>query len=352
MARWKTWVGIAISAAAIWWAVRGVEWGLVWPALRGANWGLLAVVFALAPVVNIGVRAVRWRILLSPVARLPVSSCASATAIGLMANNVLPARIGEFVRAYALAKHEPVATGTAFGSLFVERLFDGFALAGILYALRWVIDLPPWADTTAVVAFWIFVGFLAFQVLLVVWPRAVIGGAQWIRRRLFGGRFEEVIEGALATFVDGFRLLKRPGLVAVSVALAFAQWTLIGLTFLIGMGAFGLASEVGWEGAMFTNSITALGVAVPSSPGFVGTFQALVVKSLEVFEIDRTVAFTYSLGFHAVNYAAVTLVGFFCFFREGFSWKELERSEEELEREMAEEFETEIEPSLGSDERD
>ena len=76
-------------------------------------------------------------------------------------------------------------------------------------------------------------------------------------------------------------------------------------------------------------------MAAPSSPGFVGTFQALVVKSLEAFGIDRTVAFTYSLGFHAVNYLSVTIVGFVCFFREGLSWKELERSEKKLEREMA-----------------
>ena len=101
--------------------------------------------------------------------------------------------------------------------------------------------------------------------------------------------------------------------------------------------------------ALFTNSITALGVAVPSSPGFVGTFQALVVKSLEAFEIDRTLAFTYSIGFHAMNYLSVTLVGLVYFFREGLSWKELERSEEELERELVEEYETVIEPSLERD---
>ncbi|CAN5890519.1 lysylphosphatidylglycerol synthase transmembrane domain-containing protein [soil metagenome] len=350
MSRWKTWVGVAISAAAIWWAVRGVEWRLVGPALVAANWGLLAVVFVLAPIVNVGARAIRWRILLSPVVRLPLASCASATAVGLLANNVLPARIGEFVRAYALGKREPVATGTAFGSLFLERMFDGFALVGILYALTWTVDLPDWADTTAKVALSVFVGFLGFQVLLVVWPRRVIGAAQWLRRRILGGRFEEAIEGALATFVDGFRLLRRPGLVAVSIVLAFAQWTLVALLFFIGMAAFGLADRAGFEGALFTNSITALGVAAPSSPGFVGTFQAFVVQSLEAFEIDRTVAFTYSLGFHAANYLSVTLVGLAFFLREGLSWKELERSEGELEREMAEEFETEIEPLLESEE--
>ena len=351
MKRWKTWVGIAISAAAIWWAMRGVEWGLVGPAMRGARWELLALVFVLAPAINIGVRAVRWRILLWPVRRLPVSSCASATAIGLFANNVLPARIGEFVRAYALARRERVPTGTALGGLFLERMFDGFALVGMLWVLKRLVELPAWADTTVTLAFWIFVGFLAFQVLLVARPGAVIGSAQWIRRRLFGGRFEEALEGALATFVDGFHLLRRPGLVAVSAVLAVAQWMLITLLFWIGMAAFGIAGQAGPEGALFTNSITALGVAAPSSPGFVGTFQALVVKSLEAFDVDRTVAFTYSLGFHAANYLSVTLVGLLAFLRAGLSWREIERSDAEVGRELAEEFEAEIEPTLEADAR-
>lgn len=352
MRNWKTWVGVAISALAIWWAVRGVEWGLVRPALRAADWRLLAVVLVLAPIINIGARAVRWRILLRPVAELPLSSLASATAIGLLANNVLPARAGEFVRAYVLSRREPVATGTAFGSLFLERMLDGFSLVGILYALTFVRDFPAWADTTARVAFWIFFGFLAFQILLVVWPRRVILAAKWVGRRILGGRFEEPIEGALATFVDGFHLLRRPGLVLLSLMLAFAQWTLIAGLFFIGLEAFDLGGLTGWEGALFTNSITALGVAVPSSPGFVGTFQALVVKSLEAFDIDRTAAFTYSIGFHAMNYLSVTIVGLVAFFRAGLSWQELEHSEEELEREMVEEYETVIEPSLEIDARE
>jgi hypothetical protein len=244
-----------------------------------------------------------------------------------------------------------VPTATAFGGLFLERMFDGFALVGMLWILARVVELPAWADTTANLAFWIFVGFLAFQVLLVARPGAVIGLAQWVRRRLFGARFEEALERALATFVDGFRLLRRPGLVAVSMVLAVAQWTLITLLFWIGMAAFGIARQAGPEGALFTNSITALGVAAPSSPGFVGTFQALVVKSLEAFDVDRTVAFTYSLGFHAANYLSVTLVALFAFLRAGLSWREIERSEVEVERELAEEFETGIEPTLEADAR-
>ena len=245
MKRWKAWVGIGVSVAAIAWAMRGVEWSLVGPALADADWRLLALVFLLAPIVNVWVRAVRWRISLWPVRRLPLSACFSATAIGLFVNNVLPARIGEFVRAYALARKERVPTGTALGGLFIERMFDGFALVGILWGVTRVVALPSWAETTANVAFWIFVGFLAFQILLVVRPRAVIGAAQWIRRRLFGGRFEAGLEGALATFVDGFRLLRRPGLLAVSAALAVVQWTLVAGLFWLGMAAFGFGARAG-----------------------------------------------------------------------------------------------------------
>lgn len=344
MSRWKTWVGIAISLAAILWAVQGVEWGAVGEALQDADYGLLAAVFVLAPIVNIGIRAIRWKILLIPARRVSLASCVSATAVGLMANNVLPARIGEFVRAYALGKREAVPTGTAFGSLFVERLFDGFALVGLLYGITLLRELPGWADTTARVALGIFGGFLVFQIWLVFRSHRFVRFAQWVSSKFFGGRFEEPIERAIVTFADGFHLLRRPGLVMASLGLAVAQWLAIAATYWIGMEAFDLGR--GWSAALFTNSIVALGVAVPSSPGFVGTFQALVVKSLEAFEIDRTSAFTFSVGFHAANYLSVTVVGLVYFFREGLSWSELEHSEEELERELEEEFELEIEPVL------
>ncbi|MDX1623379.1 MAG: lysylphosphatidylglycerol synthase transmembrane domain-containing protein [Gemmatimonadota bacterium] len=355
---WKTWVGIAISLAAIWWSVQGVDWSAVGTALRRADYGLLALVFVLAALINVGARAIRWRILLLPTGRVPIGSLVSATAIGLMANNVLPARVGEFVRAYALGKKEKVPVGTAFGSLFVERMFDGFALVGIVYALTRIHDFPGWVDTTVEVALYLFLGFLAFQVWLLFRAHRFIAFVKWVSEKFFGGRFAEPIERALVAFVDGFHLLKRPWLVAASFLLAIVQWSLIAFTFWLGLAAFDLLAPTGVTGSLFVTSVVALGVAVPSSPGFVGTFQALVVKSLEVFGVARTPAFTFSIGFHAVNYLSVTAVGLWYFFREGLSWSELEHSEEELERELEEEFETEIEPALekreqvGAEERD
>lgn len=348
MRRWKTWLGLAISIAAIAWAVRGVEWSAVGRALREADYVLLGIVFVLAAAINVGMRAVRWKVLLRPSGTTRLSSCVSATAIGLMANNVLPARIGEFVRAYALGRREAIPAATAFGALFVERLLDGVTLVGTIYVLTWLHDFPAWVDTTVRIAFYVFSGAIAFQLWLAFHPKGFVQIVRWFSSRIFGGRFHEAIERIFVTFVDAFVLFRHPGVLALSLLLAAVQWTLISITYGIGLAAFDLLDQAGWIGAFFTDSVTSIGVAVPSSPGFVGTYQAFIVKSLEVFDVDRTSAFTYSVGFHAANYLSVTLVGAWYFFREGLSWGELERSEEEVEHDLEEEFE-ELGPLAGEE---
>lgn len=346
--RWKTWLGIAVSAAAVWYAARGVEWAEVGGALANADYRFLALVLVLTPAVNIAMRALRWHILLAPARRVRLADCMAATAIGLMANNVLPARIGEFVRAYALGRRRSVPTGTAFGALFVERMLDGFAVVGLLYAVTFFEDLPAWVDTTARIGFWIFTGFLVFQLGMALRPGAFVRGVRWLSQRLFGGRFETAAERVVVTFVDGFRLLRRPALVTVSVVLAFVQWGLISALYYLGFIAFGLAERVGWAGALFTDSVVSLGVAVPSSPGFVGTFQAFVVESLAVFGIGASEAFSFSVGFHAASWLGVTAVGLAVFLMEGLSWRDLERSEAELGRELEEEYTEDVEREIGA----
>ena len=350
MGKWKTWLGIVISVAAIAWAARGVEWSEVLPALADADPWLLALVFVISPIVNVLIRALRWKVFLRPVARVSFAGATSATAIGLMANNVLPARVGEFVRAYALGKKERVPVATSFGGLFLERLFDGFAVVGLLYSLTWVHEFPEWVSTTVQVAFYIFLGALVFLVGLIVRPEMSVRFARAAAGRLSGGRLEDPVERILATLLDGFRLLRNPVLVLVSLALALVQWVALTGLYWLGLIAFGVVEGVGWVGAFFVNCVATLGVAVPSSPGFVGTFEAFIVKGLEVFDVDRTRAFTYALGFHAVSFIPITLAGFGVFLKEGFSWGELERSGEEVEEELEEEFEEEIARDRGLDE--
>src|SRR5512135_910837 len=154
--RLKFWVGIFVSVGLLAFLFfgkvdfhllglhihySGIDFPRLWSAIKEVDPWYLAAASAL----NIAfyfVRAVRWRYLMDPVKpRIPIGSLFSATMIGFMANNVLPARLGEFVRAYALARREEVAMGSTFATIVVERLFDGMSV--LLLMIISLATLPP-----------------------------------------------------------------------------------------------------------------------------------------------------------------------------------------------------------------
>ncbi|HKK94561.1 MAG TPA: lysylphosphatidylglycerol synthase transmembrane domain-containing protein, partial [Longimicrobiales bacterium] len=115
---WKGWLGFAISALLVWWTLRGVDLSEVTGLVRDADWVLLSAAVGVATF-GFLIRAIRWRILLHPIdPDTPLASRFGAVTIGFMANNLLPARVGEFARAYAMGRFErSVPVPAAFGSL-------------------------------------------------------------------------------------------------------------------------------------------------------------------------------------------------------------------------------------------
>src|SRR5437879_195086 len=122
---WRGALGIVISVAALFYAFRNVQWTDAINHARNANYWLL-LLGAAAATAMFPLRARRWRTILDPVApRLPFGPLWRSTAIGMMVNNVLPARAGEPARAFALSRARPeVAFSTAFASPAVARVFD------------------------------------------------------------------------------------------------------------------------------------------------------------------------------------------------------------------------------------
>jgi uncharacterized protein (TIRG00374 family) len=331
----RHWLGIAISVACLWWALRGVSWSEVWIALRHAHLAYLVAAAAGAVVVGVLIRALRWRVFLPPEPRAPTRELITATGIGLMANNVLPARMGEFVRAYVLGRRTGVPATTAFGSLFVERLFDAAALVAILVAAVLFSPVPPWMVVLARVGGAVFLILFGFEVVLVRHPSQVFRVLHATTARFLPGRWEAELEGALHKFIEGFQLLRDPRRVVLALGLTLTLWGANGVLYYLGLLAFDLG-RVGLDGAMIVQSVASLGVSVPSSPGFVGTFQAFVVKALSAFDVDKDLAFSYSIGYHVAQYLPVTLYGFYLAWRANLSWREIEKSEERVEERLTE----------------
>ena len=136
--RWRAALGVVLSAALIYWTLHGISPTEVAQRLSEADPLLFAAATFCATAI-FALRAWRWQTILEPIAsRIPFGPLWRATAVGMMVNNVVPARAGEIARAYALTKEAPVPFATALASLVVDRLFDAIVL--LLLAATALLD--------------------------------------------------------------------------------------------------------------------------------------------------------------------------------------------------------------------
>lgn len=331
---WKGIVGIVISAALLWYAFRDVHLAEIWDQIRRANIPLL-ILSGLVVTLPFPLRALRWKPLLEPA--LPGSRFRprfAATSIGFMANNLLPARVGEFVRAYTLTRLEPVRLSASFGSLVVERLFDGITVILLLIvALSWPgfpqVSGRDFSGIATVAAIAIVV-LSAVLLAMVVRPAASVRLFERTIVRVLPGRIRRRVVDALEAFLEGLSAIRDWRLVLRVFGWSLLVWLSAGVATWIGLHAFGI--ELPLIAGVFLQSIIALAVAIPSAPGFFGVFEAAArIGLVEIWGVASTPALAFAIGFHMVGFIPITVIGLYYVWRLGFSWNEMEGSEEVVE---------------------
>jgi glycosyltransferase 2 family protein len=279
----RTLVVIAAAAALVALFLRNVDLWRVGADIVRARPEWLAVSLV-TMVVNLGIRAIRWQYLLEPLGRTTFGESFRATAVGFAASSVLPARAGEVIRPYFLARQtrqengEGVTATGAFATIIVERLLDVVAVLVLLALYVFVfgrdagVENPrfaalKWAGATA--------GLAALVALVVLF---VVAGHP-LRLRRAAERLERVLPASLADvvarlaerFARGLAVVRRPSRVVVALAWSFPLWLCIALGIWAAATAFQL--DVPFTGSFLLVAILVLGVAVPT-PGAVGGFHA------------------------------------------------------------------------------
>src|SRR5262249_54827248 len=160
--RGKVWIGVAISAGLLWGAVRGGSLDEVLQQLRHGR-GAWRIPLVVSIFLRFWLSALRWQLLLRPVKRVGLHRLFAVTMIGFMANNILPARLGEVVRAYALGRSEALSPSVPFATIVIERMFDGFTL--LLFLVGGLSFLQPsqallWAAALTGVLYLVVLGCL------------------------------------------------------------------------------------------------------------------------------------------------------------------------------------------------
>jgi len=336
-ARWRNALGIALSVALLGWTLRGVDIAQVWRILRTSNLLYFAGA-SLAGTLIVPLRARRWRTILASVAPdLPFTLLWRATAIGVMGNNVLPARAGELARAYALSRETPtVSFASAFASLAVDRVFDAFVVLLLMLAAMSAPDFPNLLLGGRHVSDYVYGGgivalaALGALYLLVFFPQRLIVAYEWLARRV-APRFEARGREALLGFASGLGVLRHPGRFFAVLLWTFAHWLLNGVAFLLAFKAVGISA--GFGAALLLQGLIAIGVAVPSAPGFFGVFEYVGREGLGLYGVDPTLATSWAIGFHLVTYIPITAIGIYYFVQLGLHFRDFQKVEQRAEDE-------------------
>jgi glycosyltransferase 2 family protein len=330
---WRGALGVLLSVALLWWTLHDIPVATVWQALKSSN-ALLFILSAAAATVIFPLRAIRWQVILDPVAgRVPLGQLWRATAIGMMVNNVAPLRAGEFARAYALTR-EPsgVRFPASLASLAVDRVFDAVVLMLLLVASTMAPAFPsatliqgqPVSRYTLVFAVGVGAMFVVLYAL-VFFPSILIGWFETVAERL-SPRFRERGRHLLLSFTSGLSVLRSPGRFIAVLWWTVLHWLVNGLAFWLGFKAVGI--DAPFSAALFLQGLIAIGVAAPSAPGFFGVFEFFAVLGLGVYGVSREQAVTWALGYHILSFLPITFIGAYYFARLGLHFKEIDSSKE------------------------
>jgi uncharacterized protein (TIRG00374 family) len=329
---WKAGLGILLGVGLFIFALRDVSFDEVLGQIRSAD-PLLFSLSLVAATATILVRAWRWRVLLEPIRPgTAFRSRFQSSMIGFMANNILPARVGEVARAYTLSRMEPVPAVASVGSLVVERLLDGATVISFFFLSMALPSFPGVGDGShfgkaAIGALVLLGGVSIVAIGLVLRPAEVIALAEWLAAYLLPERMRRPVVDGLRAFVAGLGALRQPRLLVQAAFWSLGVWLVNTLAFWLGFRAFGI--DVPFEAAMFLQSLIAIAVALPSAPGFFGLWEAAAkIGLVQVWGVEVGKALGFAVGFHIGSFIPVTLLGLYYAWRLGLSVGDVGRNDE------------------------
>jgi len=336
-------IGLAIAAFFLWLFFRSVKnWGELWDSLLTARYIFIvpAILISLATFIF---RALRWHYLLYGIKRIPSLRLFSPMLIGFMGNCLLPARAGEFIRAYLLAQRENIKLTASLATLVVDRMFDMFVLllliAGVLlfYPLDETVLLSATGRSLEDIRFFLgvvatsaFAGLVGFILLLYYKKDAAARILSAVLFFLPSGVRQKIV-ALFVSFTEGLHIFKNGRHVCIAVVISIAQWILGALMFYPLFFAFGIQEKLSLTSVAVVLAAASVGVSIPT-PGYAGPFHFFVQVGLQLCDssISDTTAKAYALVTHIATFFPVILIGIGFAFKEGISLAQMEKTSEQL----------------------
>ncbi|HEV8317823.1 MAG TPA: lysylphosphatidylglycerol synthase transmembrane domain-containing protein [Vicinamibacterales bacterium] len=326
---WKTVLLSLLAIALLAWFLRNADMAGVWSHIRRARIDLLLLTLVIIAVTFI-MRTVRWQHLLRPIGETRFRTAFRATVIGFAAIQVLPARAGELLRPYLLARQEGFSTSSTFATIVMERVTDMVAVVTLLAAFVWVFGgrqtVPP-----------PLLGPIEISAALAALAAAVLFGVMWtlathperVARlvlrcgRMLPPRVAHGLSALARTFSQGFAAAREPRAVIMALLWSFPIWIAISLeTWLITI-AFDI--DLPFAGSFLMQALLVIGIAVPTPGGIGGFHEAYRIGVTTFFGASNDAAVGAAIVLWAIGFVPVTIAGVIFMVRDGLSLAGLRR---------------------------
>src|SRR5262245_56255616 len=272
--RVRTIIVSVLAIALFAWFLRHANFADVWVQVRRARVEMLVAGF-FAVILTYVIRAYRWQFLLHPIGPTRFRTALRTTVIGFAALGVLPARAGDVLRPYLLARQEGLSTSATLATIVMERVLDLIAVLALLALYVWGIAdsaaLPP-ALLRGIEVSSALAGAVAIVLMGVMWVLAThperIGGLVFAMARVLPHAVADRLADLARTFSGGFAAAREPRALAAAVAWSFPLWLAIAAEAWMVTIAFGIAMP--FSGTFLLQALLVIGFAVPT-PGALGS---------------------------------------------------------------------------------
>ncbi len=312
-------LGIVISIVFLYLAFGKIDLAKMKDAFLSANYWLF-IPATLVMFVAHWLRSVRWRYFLKSIKTVRVTRLFSATLIGYMGNAVLPAHLGEVFRANVVGRNERIPTSSVLATVVIERIIDVLTLLIIMLVVVFAYPFPEWVTLSGYIMFAGVAGLFLFLFLLKQQHKLTIS-LMTFSLNLLPQKISKKLKELIYTFIDGLNGMKKKRdylkVLVYSLFIWFCYW----LFFYILFYSFDLVEgyNLNAVSSLVLLVITTISVVVPSSPGYVGTYHFLCMKSLVLFGVPEEVGLSYAFVAHGISTIPPAIVGFVLAWKEGIN---------------------------------
>lgn len=333
---WKFWLGLLISAVFLYVAFHNVDLGLLLLSLKSISLPFIIPIVILTILFYV-IRALRWFHLLEPIKKIGLSSLFSSTVIGFAANCVLPARLGEFVRANYIGRMENISKSSSLATIVIERLFDVFTILLILLFVILFTDFPSeWESTAKALktgGFFLLVLFIISIFLLIGLKKKTQIFLNIAEKVIFflPGKIKHKLVYILKDFSNGLVLVKGLSQLLAVIFYSLILWYLT--TFQIYILGLSMDLSLPFLAPFFILVLLCLSVTIPSAPGYIGTFHLACQYGLMFYGFSPEKALSMAILLHAAGFIPTVILGLIIFLLQHISLRNLTNGQISLRRE-------------------